>query len=182
MNRLLRALLACALLPTLLATVGVCAPAGAAAPVDEIVVELSRSDLQAGPGEKFSFESRITNNGSEPLEDYVAHLNILTTDDGVYVDPEDWSPERTQYLDSLGPGESTTLTWSVQAVTSGPLILFVSVTSPTTDRVTSSGPMNLTVEGQRVVSSGGVVPLVVWVPTGVLALLGASLLRRWRHR
>lgn len=182
MTRLLRALLACALPLALLTTAGTAASAAPSAQSEDVVVELDRSQLRAGPGEKLSFESTITNNGNGTLEGYVAHLNILTTDESVYVDPEDWSPKRTQYLDPLGPGASTTLTWSVQAVTSGPLILYVSVTSPTTDNVTSSGPLNLTVQGQRVVNSGGVVPLVVWVPAGVLALLGANLLRRHRHR
>ena len=143
-----------------------------------IVVELDESDLQAGPGEKIAFTSTVQNNADQPLTGYVAHLNILTTDESVYVDPEDWSPERTQYLDDIPAGGSASLDWSVQAVTKGPLILFVSVTSPDSDTVVSSGPLNLEVTGQRVVSSAGVVPLVLWMPAGVLALVGATLLRR----
>lgn len=153
-----------------------------AATGQEVSVELDQSAATAGPGEKLTLESTIRNDGSSPLEGYVAHLNILTTDESVYVDPEDWSPERTQYLESLAPGESVTLDWSVQAVTSGPLILFVSVTSPDSDAVSSSGPLNLTVEGQRVVDAAGVLPLVAWTPAGVLALLVAALARRRRHR
>lgn len=160
------------------------APAGAAPgnrPAS-VVVELDRSELAAGPGEKLSFVSTVTNRGTAPLEGYVAHLNILTTDPDVYVDPEDWSPERTQYLDPLPAGASTELTWSVQAVTSGPLVLYVSLTGPGSDTVTSSGPLRLTVGGQRVVSSAGVLPLVLWTPAGVLLLLGAARARRHRHR
>jgi hypothetical protein len=154
----------------------------AKAPDPGVVVELDQSDLDAGPGEKLSFVSAVTNDGGTTLQGYVAHLNILTTDADVYVDPEDWSPERTQYLDPLAPGETTELTWSVQAVTSGPLILFVSVTSPDTDTVVSSGPLNLDVHGQRVVDSAGVTPLVLWTPASVLLLLGLVLTRRRRHR
>jgi hypothetical protein len=182
MRRPYRALLACAVL-ALVATGGIGPTAAAPVPAGEgVVVELDQSEVVAGPGEKISFESTIRNDGEASLEGYVAHLNILTTDAGVYVDPEDWSPERTQYLGDLAPGEAATLDWNVQAVTSGPLILFVSVTSPTSETVTSSGPLDLTVEGQRVVDSAGVMPLVLWMPAGVLALLGASLLRRRRHR
>lgn len=180
MTRLSMAVLVC-VLPLALLSVSTTS-AGAAASSGDVDIELSRTKVQAGPGQQLFFESRIRNRGNGPLRGYVAHLNILSTDEGVYVDPEDWSPRRTQYLEELGPGESTTLTWNVRAVTSGPLILYVSVTSPTSRTVTSSGPLNLTVRGQRVVNSAGVVPLVVLMPGAVLALLGASLLRRRRHR
>lgn len=147
-----------------------------------VVVTLDRHDLTAGPGAKVTFASTIRNTGDRPLDGYVAHLNILSTDKSVYVDPEDWSPKRTQYLDALAPGGSTTLHWRVRAVTSGPILLFVSVTSPTAATVTSSGPLNMTVAGHRVVNAGGVLPLVLWMPAGVLALLGATSMRRLRHR
>lgn len=181
MNRLRKVLLAC-LLPLGLLAAGAGAARAAPDSGQDIVVQLDRKQIQAGPGDRLTLKSTIRNDTARPLTGFVAHLNILTTDSGVYVDPEDWSPRRTQYLDTLPPGGSTRLTWDVRAVTSGPLILYVSVTSPEADNVTSSGPLNLTVSGQRVVNSAGVVPLVAWVPTGVLALFAATLLRRRRHR
>ena len=183
MSRLTRTVLACALPLSLLTLSGHPAAADTASSgSDRVVVDLDESTLDAGPGEKLSFESTIRNTGDNRLDGYVAHLNILTTDESVYVDPEDWSPKRTQYLDALAPGESTSLTWTVQAVTSGPLILFVSVTSPTTDKVTSSGPLQLTVGGQRVVDATRVMPVVLWTPGAVLLLLGGTFVRRRRHR
>lgn len=165
---------------------GVAAPAGAAASQASgewnLTVELDKSTATAGPGDRLEFVSTITNSGDEPQRDLVAHLNILTTDPDVYVDPEDWSPRRTQYVDELGAGEETALSWDVQAVTSGPLILFVSVTGTGSDQVTSSGPLDMTVGGQRVVDATQVAPLVVWVPAAVLALVAATLVRRRRHR
>jgi len=149
---------------------------------ERIAVTLDRNELDAGPGEKIAFSSAIRNSGDEPRTDLVAHLNVLSTDPDVYVDPEDWSPRRTQYVDELAPGDTVTLDWDVQAVTSGPLILFVSVTSPSSDVVSSSGPLNLTVVGQRIVDSGKVLPLVLGMPSGVLAVVGATLVRRRRHR
>lgn len=181
-----RTALGCAALLALLSLAAVSAaghaPAAAQAGPDPIVVELDQRELDVGPGEKLSFVSTVRNEGSTMLEGYVAHLNVLTTDEDVYVDPEDWSPERTQYLEPLPAGRSAELSWSVQAVTSGPLILYVSVTSPDTDAVVSSGPLELTVHGQRVVDSAGVAPVVLWTPAGVLLLLGAAIARRRRHR
>ncbi len=174
---------ACALPLALLTTYDAeAAQTGSAVAAGQVVVELDQHDLATGPGKKIAFESTIRNNGDRPLDGYVAHLNILSTDKSVYVDPEDWSPRRTQYLDELPAGGSTTLSWDVRAVTSGPLLLFVSVTSPSAREVTSSGPLNLTVGGRRVVNAGGVLPLVLWMPAGVLVLLGATSVRRRRHR
>lgn len=147
-----------------------------------ITVELDTDRADAGPGERLSFVSTVRNTGDQEVTGLVAHLNILTTDPDVYVDPEDWSPRRTQYLDVLAPGDTADVSWNVQAVTSGPLILFVSVTSLGGDRVVSSGPLRMTVHGQRVVDSTRVLPLVLWTPAAVLVLLGATLVRRRRHR
>ncbi len=147
-----------------------------------IMVEVDETAFDAGPGEKISFTSTVTNTGEESLSGLIAHLNILTSDPGVYVDPEDWSAKRTQYLDDLSSGDSQRLTWTVQAVTSGPLILYVAVSDTGKNRVYASEPIEMTVGGQRVVNSGGVLPLVLWMPAGVLGLLGATLLRRRRHQ
>lgn len=188
MRRLARIVVACTVpfaIFAILASHGVpAAGAGQASAHDDagVVVELDQGALHVPPGKKIAFESTIRNTGDTPLDGYVAHLDLLTTDESVYVDPEDWSPKRTQYLDELAPGESTRLRWDVQAVTSGPLILFVSVTSPAADTVTSSAPLNLTVGGQRVVDAAEVGPLVMLMPAGVLLLLVATALRRRRHR
>ena len=184
MSRPSSGMLARTLSLALLVMMGLLNTAAASASGDDpgVSVKLDQSRLNVGPGEKFSFESTIRNTGDASLDDFVAHLNILSTDEGVYVDPEDWSPKRTQYIDQLGVGQSTTLTWRVQAVTSGPLVLYVSVTSSTTDKVTSSGPLDLTVGGQRIVDAGRVLPLVLWMPAGVFALLAATFLWRRRHR
>jgi len=145
-------------------------------------VELEEPDRDVGPGERFSFASTVRNAGDTSVPGLIAHLNIMTSDPDVYVDPEDWSSERTQYLDELPAGESTTLTWTVRAVDSGPLILYIAVSRPGTDRVVVSGPLEVTVTGRRVVNPGGVVPLVLATPGVVLALLGLTAVRRRLRR
>lgn len=148
----------------------------------DVSVELDRTVINAGPGEEFTFTSTVRNIGDRPVSGLIAHLNILTSDPDVYVDPEDWSPRRTQYLGELAAGQFTRLTWDIQAVTAGPLIMYVAVTRPGSDDVTVSGPVELTVHGQRVVDAGGVFTLALSVPTAVLGLLALALARRRKHR
>jgi len=170
------------LVPVTLAALPAAAAADTSGDSLPVTVTVDRRAVEAGPGQRITVRSRIENTGRETLRDLVAHLSVLSTDPGVFVDPEDWSPERTQYVDELGPGESRTLTWSVQAVTSGPIQLLVSVTQPGGAAVVSGGPVDLAVGGRRVVNAGGVLPLVLWVPAGVLAMFGTTVLRRRRHR
>ena len=54
-------------------------------------------------GEKFTVTSRIANRGTTPTDRFVAHLNVASLTERVYVDPEDkalvppadWHPKRS---------------------------------------------------------------------------------------
>ena len=65
-------------------------------------------------GGKFAFASTVTNSGATDARGLIAHLNVLSLRNGTYVDPEDWSSNRTRYLDPIAPGDSTTITWRMQ--------------------------------------------------------------------
>ncbi|MGH3384246.1 MAG: hypothetical protein ACRDO1_06685 [Nocardioidaceae bacterium] len=171
-----------ALLVTAIAMLWAGTANAAQADADTLTIELDRTEMAASPGEKFTFESTIRNDGDQPLTDPIAHLNILGADEQIYVDPEDWSTRRTQFLDELPPGETTTLRWTVTAIDSGALILYVAVSGTESDAVAVSGPLQMSVGGRRVVNPGNVVPLVMATPVGVLALLGLALVRRQRLR
>ena len=69
-------------------------------------------------GDHFEITTEIRNTGSAPTGDILAHLNVASIEGTVYVDPEDWSSERSQQL-SLKAGESRELSWEIQAVNSG---------------------------------------------------------------
>jgi uncharacterized membrane protein len=161
----------------------VAVPTSQASQVDPsaVSVELDETELTVGPGEQFSFESTLRNSG-DSQSGLIANLNIVGADADIYVDPEDWSTERTQFLDDLPAGESTQLRWTVRAIDAGELMLYVAVSSTDADSVAVSGPLHVTVTGQRVVNPQNVVPLVMATPVAVLALLGLTLVRRRRHR
>jgi len=180
MRALARIGVACALPLALLTTYDAAAASTESAIVaGQVVVELDQSDVAASPGQKVTFESTVRNTGDRPLPDYVAHLNILSTDKSVYVDPEDWSEDRTKFMAPLAPGESANLNWKVKAVTGGRVAIYVAVL-PQAGRPAISPAMNVRIEDTKDLNSGGVLPLALGVP----ALLGAGtvVLRRRRAR
>jgi hypothetical protein len=130
-------------------------------------------------GRKFVLRSTVTNRGARPIGGLIAHLNVLSLRDGVYVDPEDWSSHRTSYLGTIAPGASRTTTWRLEAVNAGRFGVYVAIVdrsaarAPTTARTT-----RIVVAQRRTLNSGGILPLALGVPA-LVALLALGLrLRR----
>jgi hypothetical protein len=157
------------------------APAAAAAPSvsQEAAVEVSvsRAHVSTRLGDTFGFSSTVTNVGSRAISGLVAHLNVVGLSEGIYVDPEDWSEQRTQTLAPLLPGQSTEVPWSVKAVTGGRAAIYVVALSgrapaTTSERLAVSPAMEVRITEHRTLNTGGVLPLALGVP----ALLGAATL------
>jgi hypothetical protein len=161
----------------LLAALCVVASAGAA------TVELDRTHLSTGIGKKFTFTTTVRNEGEQALSGVVAHLNVLSSDPGVYVDPEDWSSQRTRYLAPIPAQGATKISWTVTAVNSGSITIFVAVLPRHgSGSIAVSEPLRVDIAKRRTLNSGGVLPLALGLP----ALLGLSALgtrvRRRRSR
>jgi hypothetical protein len=152
--------------------------ANAASPVG---VQLDRTSLSTRIGGHFAFTSTVRNRSGRPLEGLVAHLNVLSLDPSVYVDPEDWSSHRSRYLTELPSRGTTRLPWTVQAVNSGPIVVYVSVIDATAGTVAVSQPLQATIRRQRTLNAGGVVPLALAVPGGI-ALLVLTVRRQRKRR
>lgn len=168
-----------ALLVSLLCLLVAAPVSGASSPAG---VSLSRTEVSTGLGESFSFDSVIRNTGTRPLSGLVAHLNVVGLDTDIYVDPEDWSEERTKDVPSLGPGESTDVTWDVTAVTGGEAAIYVVVLpgdSPATARegLAVSPAMDVRIAEAKNLNSGGVLPLALGVPA-LLAVAAIAVRRR----
>jgi hypothetical protein len=168
-----------------LATALVAALAGASASPAAVTVTPNRQQTSIKLGDGFSFGSRITNTGPATLSHLVAHLNVVSLRDGVYVDPEDWSPRRTQYLAPLAPGASVHLRWSVTAVNGGRFAVYVAIlpagaTSTPRGGLAIGPGIDLRVAERRTLNSGGVVPLVLGIPA-LLALAMVALRRARQH-
>jgi len=136
-------------------------------------VELDRAGVSTRIGEHFTFTSTIRNDSAQTQNDLVAHLNVLSSDPGTYVDPEDWSSHRTRYLAPLAPHEVRKVTWTVTAVNSGSITIYVAVLPRHgTGQVVVSPPLRVEIAKRTTLNSGGVLPLVLGIP----ALLGLTAL------
>jgi hypothetical protein len=143
-----------------------------------VAVSLSRTEVSTRIGESFGFDSEIRNTGTEPLSGLVAHLNVAGLTSGIYVDPEDWSEDRTRFLSPLAPGETTSVGWNVKAVTGGRAAIYV-VVLPAGAEPAISPAMDVRIAEAKNLNSGGVLPLALGVPA-VLAVAAIAVRRRRR--
>ena len=102
---------------------------------------------------------------------------------GNIVDPEDWSPQRTQYIDSLAAGETATLSWRINAIIDGDYMLYmVAIPKPSgpeaTSAVTSCSAIHMTVKPATKLNPRGVLVYVIGTP----ALLGFGMFYMYRRR
>jgi len=161
----------CGAVAALLAAFAVGAWAQTAAAASRVSVDVNRTRIATGLGDKFTFRTTVFNRSPTAAGGLIAHLNIVGLDSSVYVDPEDWSSHRTKYLETLPAGGSRTITWRLQAVSAGEFDVYVAVLPrEATARRPVTGPaVRVAVVDRRTLNSGGILPLALGVP----ALLGA---------
>ena len=146
--------------------------AGAATAPPEIT--LDRGAVAIRLGKSFAFTSTLAA-GSAPTGPLVAHLNVVSLDPAEYVDPEDWSTERTRYLDPVEAGGSRSIRWSVKAVSAGPIAIYVTaVPAGGSGPIAVGPPLHVQVADRRTLNSGGVVPLALAVPAAVSVIAVAA--------
>ena len=156
-------------------------PTATAAGVEDVAVTVAPEQIATRLGGKFSFTSTITNDSTTAARGLIAHLNVLSLRAGTYVDPEDWSSNRTRYLDPIAPGKSATITWPMQAVNDGDFGIYVAVLPEDGAPVPPlTGPtIHLEVAGRKTLNAGGIVPLVLGIPAALgLLALGVRIRRR----
>jgi uncharacterized membrane protein len=136
-------------------------------------------------GGRFKITTEVKNTGSAPTGEILAHLNVASIEGSVYVDPEDWSSDRSQQL-SLKPGESRKLTWEIQAVNAGLFAAYVVVvpfgnTVNGNEHITTSPLVRVEVAQRTTLTAGGALPVVLAVPL-LVGLAAAAVLVRVRRR
>ncbi|MBI5943169.1 MAG: ABC transporter permease subunit [Chloroflexi bacterium] len=128
-------------------------------------------------GDKVEFNTVVTNNGSEASPSLIVAMNVINLDaKGDVVDPEDWSPQRTQYVESLKPGDSAGQAWIINTILEGDYMVYiVLIPEPDGQEATShpiaSSGIHLTVAPFTRLNPGGVLPYVIGVPIALVVLM-----------
>lgn len=156
------------------------------APIEQseltVAIDLDASTVKAG--DEVLYKTVLTNRGSGPTAPLVVAMNIINVDAaGDIVDPEDWSPQRTQHLPPLASNESAELSWEVNAILDGDYLIYIVAipvpanTDATSQPVASSG-IHLTVTPHTKINPGGVLPYAIGGP---LLLLLVIIVVYWRR-
>ena len=158
------------------------APSGPAA--REIEISIDRHHALMGQGDSLVYHTSLTNRATETSPPITVAMNIINLDSrGDVVDPEDWSPRRTQYIDSLRVGESVSLAWKVNAIMDGDYMLYmVAIAKPgrpenSVQPATSFG-IHLTISPRVKLNPKGILLYVIGTPL----LLASGMIYLHRRR
>jgi uncharacterized membrane protein len=151
----------------------------------QIAVDLGFKTVNVG--DEIGFSTVVTNTGAEKSSPLNVAMNIVKTGKGDPVDPEDWSPQRTQGIETLAPGESVKQSWTVAAIMEGDYMVYLTVIpkpqgADATSQLVSSPGVHVTVNPFPDSNPGGILPVAIGIP---LVLMAFSILlrrsKRWRR-
>jgi ABC-type transport system involved in multi-copper enzyme maturation permease subunit len=147
-----------------------------------VSIDLDAKMVRAGT--PVLYKTVLTNTGATATPSLIVAMNIINLNaKGEIVDPEDWSPQRTQYTEPIAAGQSVTLDWRVNAILDGNYLVYMVVLPPpssqeATTRPIASPAIHLTVTPYTRLNPGGVLPYAVGGPV----VLGIVILFVYRQR
>ncbi|GBD22141.1 hypothetical protein HRbin28_02618 [bacterium HR28] len=158
-------------------------PTAAASSDSPVQVVVDREWVTARTGDRVEFTTLVKNTSSAATPPLIVAMNIINLQ-GEVVDPEDWSPQRTQSMDPLVPGASVEHTWIIDAILKGDYLVYMVVIPQPAGQESTSSPVassgiHLTVTPFTRINPRGVLPLAVGIP---LSLTATTFLLRWRRR
>jgi hypothetical protein len=155
-----------------------------AAPLTVKVVP-DQSHVSTVLGGRFTLKTEVIDTGRSPTGVLLAHLNVASVQDDVYVDPEDWSADRSQEI-PLRPGESQTVSWDIQAVNSGTFAAYVVVLPfandvAGTEELVVSPLVKIDVAARSTVNADVALPVVLMIPLALGVVSAVALIRARRR-
>jgi hypothetical protein len=154
---------------------------------DKLAITISSNFKQVKMGDVVKFTTAITNEGLHASSPLILALNVINLNEkGETVDLDEWSPQRTQYIDPLAADESLQVDWIVTSVMHGDYLVYITlVPQPTTGENTTSpvdsSSLYLMVTPTARLSPGGVLPFALGVP-GLLLAITFVVYRRRRQQ
>ena len=144
---------------------------------EPLQISISMESKTVKASDSILFDTIVTNNLAEASPTIFVAMNIINLEKaGEPIDPEDWSPQRTQSIDPLAPGESATLNWRVNAILEGDVMIYmVAIPQPEGESVTShpvaSPGIHLTVTPFTKLNPRGVLPIAIGGPVILLVII-----------
>jgi ABC-2 type transport system permease protein len=145
-------------------------------PSDDFAIAIDNDYELVKTGDKVEFNTLITNHTSQISPALIVAMNVINLDaQGEIVDPEDWSPQRTQLIHPLPAGQSADLDWIINPVLEGDFMVYLTLipqpasTQSTSHPVASSG-IHLTVAPFTRLNRTGIIPLAIAEPFLLLAI------------
>jgi hypothetical protein len=143
----------------------------------QVQIDIDKDYMVVKTGDRVDFITQVTNTGAEPTNPVIVAMNVINLDsEGDVVDPEDWSPERTQYIESLAPSEVAEQAWIINTILEGDYMVYMvalpepSSTESTSQAVSSSG-IHLTVTPFTRLNPVGILPYVIGGPALMFACI-----------
>jgi ABC-type transport system involved in cytochrome c biogenesis permease component len=141
-----------------------------------LTIAIDMESKHVKTGDSVEFNTVVTNTAAETSPPLIVAMNVINLDaTGDVVDPEDWSPQRTQYIDSLGSGESANQSWIINTILEGDFMVYmVLIPEPESAEATShpvaSSGIHLTVDPFTRLNPGGVLPFAIGGPILLLVI------------
>lgn len=143
----------------------------------DLQISIDADVLTVKTGDTVEYNTVVTNNGVEASPPLIVAMNVINLDaKGDVVDPEDWSPQRTQYIQALAPGESASLHWIINTILDGDYMVYMVLIPSPTSRDTTSQPIatsgiHLTVTPFTRLNPQGVLPYAIGAPAILLVVI-----------
>lgn len=142
---------------------------------DEVTVTVEPATQSVILGDNIDIAVTVTNTGTQILSDLVIHIDVTDPAESTSVDPEDWTSTLSKPVGTLGPNESTTVTWTIQPISPGSFALYAVALAPGSDNVSASNILAIDVIDQRSLNPNGILPVAIGAPALVGGLLVTQL-------
>lgn len=146
----------------------------------EISIRPDATTLQLG--ESVDAQVEVTNTTTQPTDSLVVHIDITDPAHTRSVDPEDWTSKLTQRVGVIDPGDTVTVTWTLQPIAEGQYVVYAVALAPDATTLAASNVAHVDVTAQRSLNPGGILPVAIGAPTLVGGLLVFQIRRSRRTR